>query len=1293
MIKDQSRFHTTVLMVIVTTMFLSAHPAMSRTRVISASNRGVKVEYQPELMQPIYKSSNVISMSLKNGDNIFMPGMPELPVYFMYVAVPPGSNPSVRLINRTTGAVFSGKLSVFEPHDDDAFEYKSSFIPSRDEVIGSVEVRSMNGLKVLRIPIYPVRILNNPAAVELAERIELYVDFGNYNVPLNRKPVKLSRLVKMIAVNAEQAVEWGRYITSNFSTEYWPRGFIYRFGINKEGIYSLTYEDLVNKGVELSPEGVNSHNLKMFGNGGGELSLDPGDEAPLGLNECAIYVDDGGDGSFESGDKIIFYGRGAGGWVQDSERRWRYDINHYTNINYYWFNIDPTGGGRRMDDFPSDVTPDTLTSTGLLRYYVEPDRFIFSKGGIPGSGREWYGYTFDGLSRTSYSFNLDNPDTNQEAKLRIKIFNRASNSQIKIGLNGALIDEYSPPGTSDYQGYLVPQNVASHLKRGNNTITLEQTRTGAQALFDWLELSCHGTLDRQQIFEEIDFSGNVGYNISGIDDPWIFNITDHNSVSCERDTFFIVDQNPARPRRYILASSDDFNTVGSSFEEYFPPESDIEQLWAAGNRADILLITPDNYWDTAEPLVDNYLRRKSRFVAKRVRLSEIYNRFSGGLSDPAAIRNMLHYAKDNWTGPPQFVLFCGDGDYNFRNIDRPADENFLPPYENGSLCSDDWFIDFTPHPGYSSTIPMPDPELATGRLTAANEYELSRIIDKIINYTEDPEFGPWRSRITLVADDEFGAGGYAETGHIIKTEILSEQYIPNYFETTKIYLTEYERSWGRQKPRSSDDLLESINHGTLLVNYMGHGNPTLWAHEHVFVLSRDLPRIERSRRLPLYLAFTCDWAYWDDPTAQSFPEQLLALPERGAIGIIASTRLTSGPSNFNLARTFFNSLFNESNDITIGEALTFAKRTYYNSNNASYHLLGNPAMNIGAPQLTGEIDSLPDPLVPLDISTVSGHIEGSVGRTGTTFSGQLEFLVNDTEIERHYRNDDVRLDYYLNGPIVYRGLFSVSNDSFSGQFVVPRDVTLGDSLGRVTAYFYNDKIDGVISLDSVKFADQIADRLDNAPPSIDIYMGSRAFREGDIVGPEPLLIVELTDSSGLNLTGVMGHGINLRIDGSRPLDMTSYFRYYQDNYRSGSLEKRIGPLEPGIHNIEIQAWDSFNNLAVKDIDIEVTSSAGGLTVERVLNWPNPFKDKTELTFKVTGQISRYEIRIFTVGGRLIRDYRADASGNSDYICNIFWNGRDREGRIVGNGVYLYKVIAWDSAGNRAEGLGRIALIR
>ena len=51
-----------------------------------------------------------------------------------------------------------------------------------------------------------------------------------------------------------------------------------------------------------------------------------------------------------------------------------------------------------------------------------------------------------------------------------------------------------------------------------------------------------------------------------------------------------------------------------------------------------------------------------------VDVEKIYNEFSCGIPDPVAVRNFLKYGFDNWTERPVYVLFFGDGSYDYKNI-------------------------------------------------------------------------------------------------------------------------------------------------------------------------------------------------------------------------------------------------------------------------------------------------------------------------------------------------------------------------------------------------------------------------------------------------------------------------------------------------------------------------------------------------------------------------------------------------------------------------------------------------
>lgn len=1261
-------------------------PASSR--VVASDDRGVVIECAFEVASVGSDRDGGLVLLLAGGDIERQPGLPNEPVVTLNVAVPPGSRPRVRLVSRESGSRYDGQLAV-EPA-----RVGAQPTPFRlPEPVGETELRSLLGITYLRVPLRPA--VMGSGSFEVARRMTVRVDYNAPPPPVVLPPARINNLHRLALLNLENAAGWGRAITSNFTDPSWPQGDIYRFEIDEESIYRLSFEELKRGGVQLPDGGVASGSIKVYGNGGGELPLDPTATAPLGLSECAIFVDDRGDGRFGPGDEVLFYGKGAGGWVPDTSRGLRFDLNHYTVRNVYFLVVDPSGGGKRMEGLGVELLPVRSETTGRTRVHIEPEKFIFGIRDFRGSGREWYAYMLPSGGRYSLTAHAAGIDLSQPATVfgRVVLPTFSGLHRVTVTLNGTSLGGFTPEAYSSFGTWSFPAPPEA-LREGGNSIAFSHAPGSGESMIDWVDLTYFGQLDRHRFFDLTSTVGAVEYRSTGLADPWFFDVTDHANVRQVRRTAVTILQTGSAGR-LLLTTRSSFRSPPTRFEAYFPPPADIADPWSRANRADVILVTPDAYYDLLPPLVEHLTRRDPPLRAVRMRASELYNRFSGGLKDPAAIRNMLHYAKDFWATPPRYVIYCGDGDYNYRDLDRPRQDDLLPPFELGDLCSDDWFSDFTPRSQDGVRDPLP--EMISGRLTAQSAYELSAMIAKIVAYDEEPEFGDWRNRATMVADDEFGESWNGETDHVRDTELISNSYLPPTMDKVKIYLTEYARQWGREKPQSGIDLVNSINRGTLLVNYMGHGNPTLWAHEHVFVQSRDFPQIEPSRRQALYIAFTCDWAYWDDPASQSFPEQLLAAPGRGAIMAIASTRLTYAGSNRNLALNFFLNLF-RADSLTPGEALWLGKYQWRGNNSASYHLLGDPTLALATPKRRGNFTTLtPYPLRPLARSSVAGEVFGRDGRLDPSFTGELYFILRDAAVQRRYTimldgQPYATLNYLLPGVAVYRGFLSVGGGRFAAGFVPPRDVTLGGSYGRAVAYYYDGEVDGVIARDSLAYARDVAEDNDSEPPEIRVFFDHRNYRPGDRVGPEPLLIVEVSDSSGLNLTGAMGHGINLRIDGGTQQDLTTAFRYELDSYQSGSLERRIGPLSPGLRRFEIEAWDAFNNLGVHTVDVDIIAGSGGLRVDRVLNWPNPFNRTTDLTFVLSEPADRYEIRIFTVAGRMIRKFDGGRAGPGQ-VTGTIWDGRDQAGREAGNGVYLYKVIAYGPDGGSAEGMGRIAFIR
>ncbi|MEL7160767.1 MAG: C25 family cysteine peptidase, partial [Bacteroidota bacterium] len=143
-----------------------------------------------------------------------------------------------------------------------------------------------------------------------------------------------------------------------------------------------------------------------------------------------------------------------------------------------------------------------------------------------------------------------------------------------------------------------------------------------------------------------------------------------------------------------------------------------------------------------------------------VTTDQVYNEFSSGRDDAAAIRNfawMLHERDASL----RYVLLFGDGSFDHRNI-LELGTNFLPSYQHTgqptevrSFPADDFFGIFG---AASNGQPLePDLNVSVGRLPVKTSDEAVQLVAKLIRYDTDPgALGDWRTRMAFVGDDEDG---------------------------------------------------------------------------------------------------------------------------------------------------------------------------------------------------------------------------------------------------------------------------------------------------------------------------------------------------------------------------------------------------------------------------------------------------------------------------------------------------------------------------------------------------------
>ena len=147
-----------------------------------------------------------------------------------------------------------------------------------------------------------------------------------------------------------------------------------------------------------------------------------------------------------------------------------------------------------------------------------------------------------------------------------------------------------------------------------------------------------------------------------------------------------------------------------------------------------------------------------------------------------------------------------------------------------------------------------------------------------------------------------------------------------------------------------------------------------------------------------------------------------------------------------------------------------------------------------------------------------------------------------------------------------------------------------------------------------------------------------------------------------------------------------------DNFQEGVAEYQLSGLAPGQHSIRVRAWDVYNNSNSREIFFSV-ASGDRLSVMNIYNFPNPFDRSTTFTFQHNQLLPvDVKIKIYTLAGRLIESL--ESRSVADRFVRIPWNGRDRDGDQLANGVYFYKVIVKTQDGQLSdETHGKLTVLR
>jgi hypothetical protein len=464
----------------------------------------------------------------------------------------------------------------------------------------------------------------------------------------------------------------------------------------------------------------------------------------------------------------------------------------------------------------------------------------------------------------------------------------------------------------------------------------------------------------------------------------------------------------------------------------------------------------------------------------------------------------------------------------------------------------------------------------------------------------------------------------------------------------------------------------------------------------------------------LIVTATCDFAPYDDPRIHSIGEDILLREKTGAIALMTTTRLVFAFSNKIMNQHYLQAALTRKADSTyrtLGEAVKEAKNfTYQNFgdviNNRKFTLLGDPALKISFPQyavttttVNGNPVSTVDTLIALEQCRIAGRITDAVGNAQTSFNGTLYVSVFDKEQSARTLGNDPESyseNFNVQRSLIHKGKASVRNGEFSFDFIVPKDINYQFGPGSISYYTENGVIDGNGKFKGFVVGGSGVGSSDNVGPEIRAWLNDEKFVNGGLTNPNPVLILKLQDSSGINILGTgIGHDLAVVLDDD-PKKTFVLNRFYEaelDNYKKGVVRYQLPAISEGNHVLKIKAWDVANNSNEAILEFSIRKEEN-IILERVLNYPNPFTTHTNFWFEHNHPFEqlRVSVQIFTVTGKLVKTIAKTIFSEGNRSTELEWNGRDDYGDKLGRGVYIYILRVRTADGRSAEKIEKLLIL-
>ena len=769
-----------------------------------------KLRIPTESLIPSQVQSGRWKVKLEGYGTLPRAGAPAVPMRIERIALPPTGTPMLRITHArmrplpglllesvpSAGNPRSDRGPASDPEGPPVYppRYRADALLEKTEGDYPGEIATLGQVGFLRDQRYveliltPLQVNPKSGVARIAEEIELEILLdqaeGVGQRSSGRKDPKGTALYRDAFLNPAQMDPEGSFRSprdfagaeKSASLDASSTTTVYRIGVKQEGIYRISCSSLPSCAVS-DLIGVDPATFRLRNQG----------------VEVPVRIVGGGDGSFDLGDILEFYGQPHA----DPYTTLNcgpptcalpvYEAADFTDTNVYL--LDAPGSAGRLRMATVDGTPGGMAAEANFQdtAHVEVnDRFLpladhdpfywlptltadassstFRDLSVPLPGIAPVSFTAPARVRLRGVSTLDS--VNPDHRTRVTI-NGAGATQVTLDWDG---DTVVDQDTSASQSILT----------NPTTVKVEVLAVGSisvdQVLVDYAEITYRRQFLAVSDVLAFDFANQaakflvqgfsaspvMAYDVSrilaGTSSTREPRLVINGAAGATTLTFQVGAEAPptGSTRRFLVVGPGGYRTP-----DFIAPRQP-NTLLDSANEADYLIIAHPSLIDTAPgssySQFVNYLSTVRGLTVRLVYIQEIYDDFSDSIENPEAIRSFLAYAHTNWVGPsgtsppPAYLLLVGDAVWDPKNNLNRSDWVDLVPtvimfYDQSILkyySADTWLASYL---GADQS-----PDILYGRLPVRTQAQANGVFTKILGYAQSPPPGAWRSDGFFLAD-------------------------------------------------------------------------------------------------------------------------------------------------------------------------------------------------------------------------------------------------------------------------------------------------------------------------------------------------------------------------------------------------------------------------------------------------------------------------------------------------------------------------------------------------------------